>query len=411
MTTAAAKATPEITAEDIPWGEPPAGVNLSAAEAAIDRIAAAGLLDDAAVIEHVKAHLLPVLRRLDPVSRDAASVTAAERLPGITVAGLRASLREHEQILAQLEAEVDELRGDAGKVRVYTLEEYLSLKMKPRALLLEPVIREKDLVMAYGYRGVGKTFFALAIGLAVATGTRFLEWCAPESASVLLVDGEMPVETLQQRVASLLASIDTKMEIGDIPFRILAADAQTGPLPSLDTPDGQTIVDDALGDAKLVILDNISTLMGAGPENDAEAWEPAQRFLLSLRRRGVAVLLVHHAGKAGTQRGTSRREDVLDTVIKLERPRDYRAEQGARFEVTFEKARGLIGQDIAPFEAQLLRTEAGLFQWSTAHLDGRNKERVVEMLAEGMKPNDIAAELGINRSTVYRHRAAAGKDS
>jgi putative DNA primase/helicase len=35
------------------------------------------------------------------------------------------------------------------------------------------------------------------------------------------------------------------------------------------------------------------------------------------------LLIVHHTGKGGEQRGTSRREDVLDTSISLRRPADY----------------------------------------------------------------------------------------
>ena len=39
---------------------------------------------------------------------------------------------------------------------------------------------------------------------------------------------------------------------------------------------------------------------------------------------------MHHAGKGGAQRGTSRREDVLDTVIALRQPQDYQSGEGAR---------------------------------------------------------------------------------
>jgi hypothetical protein len=62
-----------------------------------------------------------------------------------------------------------------------------------------------------------------------------------------------------------------------------------------------------------------------------------QNWLLRLRRKGIAVLLVHHAGVNGRQRGTSRREDALDTVIALRRAADYSPEQGARFEIHIEK--------------------------------------------------------------------------
>jgi hypothetical protein len=75
--------------------------------------------------------------------------------------------------------------------------------------------------------------------------------------------------------------------------------------------------------------------------------------LLRLRRQGIAVLLVHHAGVNGRQRGTSRREDALDTVIALRHPEDYIPIQGARFEVHFEKLRGMAGEAAAPFEAAI----------------------------------------------------------
>ena len=116
---------------------------------------------------------------------------------------------------------------------------------------------------------------------------------------------------------------------------------------------------------------------------------------------------MHHAGKSGAQRGTSRREDVLDTVIKLQRPSDYRAEDGARFEVRFEKARGLIGGDVAPFEARLSTDENGFSTWIVASVEGRTRQQVIDLLAADMTPDEVASKLGINRSTVYRHRKAA----
>ena len=57
------------------------------------------------------------------------------------------------------------------------------------------------------------------------------------------------------------------------------------------------------------------------------------------------------------QRGTSAREDIMDTVISLRRPREYSMAEGARFEVHLTKARGILGDDAKPFEANLI-TEA-----------------------------------------------------
>ena len=88
-------------------------------------------------------------------------------------------------------------------------------------------------------------------------------------------------------------------------------------------------------------------------ESDTVGWTTMQQWLLRLRRRGVSVLVVHHAGKNGEQRGVSNREDLLDTSISLRRPSDYSPAEGARFEVHVAKGRGLRGAPALPFEATL----------------------------------------------------------
>jgi hypothetical protein len=116
---------------------------------------------------------------------------------------------------------------------------------------------------------------------------------------------------------------------------------------------------------------------------------------------------VHHSGKGGAQRGTSRREDVLDTVIALRRPADYQADQGAAFEIHFEKNRGLYGDDVKSIEATLSTDEQGLMTWRTRTVEDSTFDRVVSLLNEGIKQNDIAEELGINKSNVSRHTKKA----
>jgi hypothetical protein len=79
-----------------------------------------------------------------------------------------------------------------------------------------------------------------------------------------------------------------------------------------------------------------------------------QAWLLRLRRIGKTVLLIHHAGQGENARGTSKREDVLDTVISLKRPENYLPSEGARFEVHLTKARSVSGEGAQPFEAKLV---------------------------------------------------------
>src|SRR6266567_1795144 len=55
----------------------------------------------------------------------------------------------------------------------------------------------------------------------------------------------------------------------------------------------------------MVIIDNLTSLTGGLRENDGDAWSPFQQWLLRLRRRGISVLIIHHGGKGGEQRGSA----------------------------------------------------------------------------------------------------------
>jgi len=156
-----------------------------------------------------------------------------------------------------------------------------------------------------------------------------------------------------------------------------------------------------LDGVELLILDNLSSLTVGVRENDSDAWGEIQDWLLRLRRRGISVLIIHHAGQRGGQRGTSRREDVLDTSFSLRQPSDYSIEQGARFEVHIEKGRGLHGDHATPFEAHLALTD-GKAAWSVKDVEDVVCIRVAALLAAGMSVREIAEEIGATKSAVHR---------
>src|SRR5262249_21156746 len=143
---------------------------------------------------------------------------------------------------------------------------------------------------------------------------------------------------------------------------LITPDLQEAGIPSLLTPEGRALVEDRLDGVALLILDNLSSLIRGGKENDADSWGIIQEWVLSLRARHISVLMNHHAGRNGLARGTSGRLDVLDVTILLDRPEDYRPEEGARFVVRLKKARGIYGATAAPFEVHL-RMEHGAAVW------------------------------------------------
>ena len=280
--------------------------------------------------------------------------------------------------------------------------ELMSAPLPARETILDPILTTKSLALLYGPRGIGKTYVALGIAWAAATGASFLGWRARRPHRVLYVDGEMAAADMRERLASFGPAPPT--------LDLMLVDLQAGTQPDLATPDGQYRLMESWGLPELVVLDNLASLVGF-KSGDPDAWGNLQRFLVLQRQLGRAVLMVHHANKQGAQRGSSRREDVLDLVLALRRPDGYAAREGARMEIHFEKTRGLYGDAVAPIEARLETGEpdepggAARWTWGPARTD--TLTQLVALLKEGLNPNQAARALGISKSKSYLLRQRA----
>ena len=278
----------------------------------------------------------------------------------------------------------------------------MAASFPPRERLLSPWLLSQSLTMIYAPRGIGKTHVALGVGFALATAGAFLGWQAAAPVRVAYLDGEMPGADLRERVKRITESAGTEPLPGFLQF--MTPDLQpNGIMPNLHTLAGQEAVVEAVGDAQVIIVDNLSALVRGGKENEGESWQPVAEWALSMRASGRSVLFIHHAGKGGQQRGTSKREDLLDTVIALRRPSDYTPDQGARFEIHFEKSRALYGEDVAPVEAALSTGPDGRQVWAMRSAADGFDVALLEMMNLGLGQSEAARELGVNRSTVIRN--------
>lgn len=313
------------------------------------------------------------------------------------------NLREVFPRLSELHEE-EPGREAEKRLKVLSLQELLQTSFPERESLLSPIILTQSLSMIHAWRGLGKTHIGLGIAYAVASGGKFLKWYSPQPRGVLYLDGEMPGSALQERLVAITAASDRE-PLPDY-FRIITPDLQdAGGMPDLSTLEGQAAVNAMLTpETALIVVDNISCLCRSGRENEAESWLPVQGWALRQRAAGRAVLFIHHSGKNGEQRGASKREDILDTVIKLKRPVDYEPSQGAAFELIFEKARHLKGEDTASFEARLTTNPvSGLQEWIYKDVALTSFDRVVTLANEGLSQSEIANELQLNKSNVSRH--------
>jgi len=274
----------------------------------------------------------------------------------------------------------------------------------PKPKVLFPWLKEGGLSMVFGNRGVGKSFFSLGLSISLATGGQFLSWPVTTPVDVLYVDGEMALSEFRDRIKQLVGQAQTD-KLSILSHEEVYRDTEQ------DMDLGIAVWQEAIMDyiskhpkIRVVVLDNLSCLLPSIAEDKRDDWtRRVAPYLIGLRRRGIAVVLVHHAGKSGSQRGTSAREDLLDTVIQLAYPSGYEQGAGLNFTVTFTKSRGCFGDDVEPIEATLDSEVEGMGGWSWKPLERTNEDHVLGEIGLGnTKQADIAESLTLTPGAVSK---------
>lgn len=287
---------------------------------------------------------------------------------------------------------------NATSLSILTATDLVTAEMPRRTEVLTPLLACDTTALVYGPTGIGKSFFALGVAWAVASGTSFLGWHAPQARRVLYVDGELGATELRERLALFGPPPEGLM--------ILAHGLGSGPLLDLGEEAGILRLMSEWHDPDLVVLDALSTLTGLA-SGDPERWDRLQRFLLHQRQHHRAVLMVHHANKEGELHGTTKRANALDLMMALRWPQEGGPSGSARFEVHFEKTRRHHAEVLAPVLAELETDGAGRGHWHWAPAARSRLERAAALLNRGLSARQAAETLGISRSTLFVLKAEA----
>jgi hypothetical protein len=294
-----------------------------------------------------------------------------------------------ESALSAVASLLGQLRQGVPRYSVESFAELAAASIPPRELVFSPWLAERESGMVFAPRGVGKTYFALSLAIAVAGGGRFLEWFAPAARRTLYVDGEMDADALRKRIAALIRGLKAEPPLVAHNLKILSRDrlAEKGQrLPSLTCPEAQEgFIACIPQGTSLVILDNLSCLFG-GDENDASAWDTTLNLLLRLRHElGAAVVFLHHSGKGGDQRGTSRREDALDFSLKLDPtiPEGELVSDGVRFRTQWSKTRRFRASECPSLVCELVcDPDALMTGWDFHRVFNAREEAIVQLWRE-----------------------------
>ena len=239
-----------------------------------------------------------------------------------------------------------EVLRDRNSIQLLTVDE---LAARPRTHdLWARALPEGGLAIWYGAPKCGKSYLGLGLGLAIAEGKPFLGK-ATRQGTVIYIAGE-GINGIVDKVAAAIGP--ERARDGSDPihraFYVLAG------MPNLTDPGAMQRILLAIRELgvkpALVIIDTMARAIGAGglDENSTKDMARMVAALDHLREQTTAAVLgMHHAGKSGTDRGSSALRGAADVFAKVERVRprvskfvveDMRdGDPGAPIEITWEE--------------------------------------------------------------------------
>ena len=306
---------------------------------------------------------------------------------------------------AELLLKLNQKRGaernwsEALNESVVVSSELHDLDLKPRKKLLGDWFCEGDLGFIFAFRGVGKTWLALAIAQALSTGGKLGEWQGHEATKVLYIDGEMPPDLMRDRCDGLQSCND---QLQFLNHEILFE--RTGKVLNIADPEIQNGITKHCVNTgvKVLFIDNLSTAAFGLKENEADSWEKMLPWLLDLRRRKIAVVIVHHAGRSGEMRGTSKREDSVFWIIALDdMKKNAEDKRGARFISRFTKPSRNTQDDVPAYDWHFVTESNGTV--TISHKQAHALDVFRRAIEDGITEcSQIAQEMKVSPATVSR---------
>lgn len=275
--------------------------------------------------------------------------------------------------------------------------EFLEMDIPERRRLIGDWFREGDLGFIFAPRGVGKTWFAHLLIACLTAGRDLEDWGVPSPARVCLLDGEMPPGDVQAR----LRHLDVNGENLLVLSHQFLFDQTERSFQLSDAEQRSALLEYCVAEqVEVLVIDNLSSVSNIS-ENDNDQWPAIGDWLLDFRRKGIAVIVVHHAGRNGQMRGGSRREDPAFWIIRLDDSKERTAtEKGARFVTTFVKNRN-APQCPNPIDWHLTEDESGKFLIETFAAD--TATLVLQEIRGGLSGcEEISDALGVVKSTVSK---------
>jgi hypothetical protein len=282
---------------------------------------------------------------------------------------------------------------------ICSINDFQKMEVPPKDKIVSDWMQEGDIGYIFSPRGVGKTWFAFDMAHSIATGNRFGPWETHGSRPVLYVDGEVAADHMQNRAKAL--SLHSEQ------FHYLNHELLFNKFPkAIDVADKiwqQAILQVCeQKQTKVVILDNLSCLAPDVDENDGVSWSSQLlHWTLDFRHRGISLIFIQHAGRAGDHmRGHSRKEDPANWIVRLDKAEHTGEEIGSKFITVFTKNRNAARR---PEDYEFWYKPDGN-KTQLFFVKMSKEDLLLEILRRRSKfsQKEAGEELGVSQSTISR---------
>jgi len=303
----------------------------------------------------------------------------------------------------------DEMNEQQATGSLITLGEFLSNPPDTPASLLGDWLSANTCTMIHAPSGIGKSWLAMGIGLAVAGAGKITSWKSASAKKVLYIDGEMSEHSRFKRfeLLSKKMTFGDKLSLNDN-LKIIPPEEAFKIDQNISIEHYMSLIKG--NDIDLLIIDNIRTLADLKDENSAASWGMVNNFLKALRVH-CAVIVVHHDGKRSGYSGSSNAITVLDNQIGLTSLPIYKCvsermkDAGVKFSYEFHKVRDSFDDEIE-----------GSIGFHDQHGWIKNTSRAVESMINLMETKELvesgrfstlkelASHLGMSEQALTKRR-------
>lgn len=274
--------------------------------------------------------------------------------------------------------------------------------LPPHAWQIEGLFFEQSIVEIYSEPNQGKTLLAMDIGLNMVRGGAWADHAIVTAGPVIYVNSDGgPGFSPRLRAWEMANGTDALYEFWTHPQELLIADAAQ----MQEFTDGLGELPEAPG---LLIIDTLSQCIPGVNENQQEDMSRVVGHLNAIKRRyGTTVMLLHHVGKDGLNRGSTVIPGAADTIIRISQ------QPGDLIEMRCDKQRD--GRKFAPLYFQIAShgADQGVYLVQAAGPSGSPaaREEREQQVIDSLRLNGAwltreevrARTLGISAASVYRY--------